>query len=187
MTVASVLGLDVTTDVLVPTITAALAVVVALVARHLQLRDKRRDDLRALFSDALAAIATYEELPYLVRRRSDAPPMTSAELTWHASQVQTRLDYFVARLELEATELGSAYELLVRAARQETGAHVSEAWGQPRITADTEMPLGSRYPRDAVDAQRTACLAVMQSHLGRAWRRPVLLSAVRGLATHGGE
>lgn len=166
MTFAPILGLDLTADVLVPTIAAALAVVGALITRHIQVRDKRRDDLRTVFSDALAAVADYQELPYLVRRRSDVGPMTPAELTWHASQVQTRLDLFVARLQLESTQLGSAYELLVRATRQETGAHLTEAWNQPRITSDGDMVLGARYPREAADAERAACLAVMRHHIG---------------------
>lgn len=166
MTEATILGLDLTADVLVPTIAAAIAVAVALITRHFQVRDKHRDDLRALFSDALAAVADYQELPYLVRRRSDLPPMTTAELTWHASQVQTRLDLFVARLELESTQLGAAFERLVRTARQEAGAHVTEAWNQERISTDGEMVLGARYPRDAADAERAACLALMRAHIG---------------------
>lgn len=166
MTEATILGLDLTADVLVPTIAAVIAVGVALVTRHFQLRDKRRDDLRKVFSDALAAVADYQELPYLVRRRSEAGPMTAADLTWHASQVQTRLDFFVARLQLESTDLGVAFEQLVRAARLETGAHLTEAWNEPRITADGGMVLGVRYRRDAANAERAACLAVMRRHIG---------------------
>lgn len=165
MTMATTLGIDLTADVLVPTIAAVLTVGVALVARHFQLRDKRRDDLRVVFSDALEAVADYQELPYLVRRRSDTGPVTSGELTWHASQVQTRLDYFVARLHLESAQLGNAYELLVRATRRETGAHITEAWNQPRITADADMPLKVRYPRQDADVERAACLAVMRTHI----------------------
>lgn len=166
MTEATILGLDLTADVLVPTIAAAIAVAVALITRHFQVRDKRRDDLRALFSDALTAVADYQELPYLVRRRSDLSPMTTAELTWHASQVQTRLDLFIARLELESTQLGAAFEQLVRAARQEAGAHVTEAWNHERISTDGEMVLGAKYPRDAANAERNACLALMRRHIG---------------------
>ncbi len=179
MTIAATINLDLAADVLVPTIAAFLAVVVALVTRHFQLRDKHRDELRALFSGALSAVADYQELPYLVRRRSDLSPMTPSELTWHASQIQSRLDCFIARLQLEEHDLGEAYELLVRATRQETGAHLSEAWTQTRIATDAEMPLRVRYPRDSANQQRNECLALMRSRINgrRILRRSRLRSA----------
>lgn len=166
MTGATTLGLDLTTDVLVPTIAAAIAVAVALITRHFQLRDKHRDDLRALFAEALSAVADYQELPYLIRRRSDVSPMTTSDLSWHASQVQTRLDLFVARIQLESTQLGDAFEQLVRTARTEAGTHITDAWNQERILTDAAMVLGTRYPRDHADAERATCLALMRTHIG---------------------
>jgi hypothetical protein len=86
-------------------------------------------------------------------------------LARHASEVQTRLDYYVARMRLESDEVADAFERLVTVTRQEAGAQMTEAWEQPRITSDAEMPVGTRYARDRADAEKVACLKVMLAHL----------------------
>jgi hypothetical protein len=152
--------------ILVPLAVIAITTGVGIWTYARQQRDRRRDALRDLFSEALRAVADYQELPYLIRRRSHETPMTPSELSRHASDVQSRLDFYVARLQLESAELGDAYERLVRAARQEAGSHMSEAWQQPRIGSDEDMSLRLRYPRDSADEQRAMCLPVMREHLG---------------------
>lgn len=132
-----------------------------------QQQDKHRDGLRDLFSEALRAVADYQELPYLVRRRSDHSPMKPSELTWHASGVQSRLDYYVARLQLESDALGDSYASLVGATRREAGAQMTESWREERLATDGEIPLGAAYPRDSADQERQRCLASMRLHLGR--------------------
>jgi hypothetical protein len=129
-------------------------------------RNQRRDDLRGVFSAALQSVAEYQELPYLIRRRSERSPLTPSDVAARANDVQTRLDYYVARLHFESPELGEAYDALVKAVRSESGRHMSEAWRQPRIANDAEMALGSPYPRDRADRARAHCIHVMQRHLG---------------------
>lgn len=163
---ASVSWLDISAGILVPILLAIGTIAYGIFMYAHQQRDKRRDGLRDLFSEALRAVADYQELPYLVRRRSDDSPMKPSEVTRHASDVQSRLDYFVARLQLESETLGDAYECLVRATRGEAGPHMSEAWDQDRLTSDADMSLRARYPRDQADAQRSECLKVMREHLG---------------------
>lgn len=158
--------LEVAGAVLVPTVVAIITASVAIWTYVQQQRVKRCDALRDLFSEALRAVADYQELPYLVRRRSDETPMTPSEVARHASEVQTRLDFYVARLRLEARVLGEAFESLVRATRQEAGTQISDAWRQPRLASDAEMPLGAGYPRGAADEQKARCIRVMQDHLG---------------------
>lgn len=162
----SIPWLSITTDVLIPTVAALLAALVAIVTYIWQRLAKHRDVLRDLFSEALRAVADYQELPYLVRRRSGESPMKASELIFHASDIQTRLDYFSARLRLESPQLGDAYSGLVRTVRQESGAHISEAWNEDRLTGDKEMPLGTHYPRDRSDAEKAVCIKAMQKHLG---------------------
>lgn len=162
---AAVTWVDISTGLLIPMLAIAATVLIAVWTYRHQQQDKHRDTLRDLFSKSLRAVADYQELPYLVRRRSDISPMTPAELARHASDVQSRLDFYIVRLQLESHALGEAYEALVRATRQEAGAHISEAWQQGRLTGDSDMPLKARYPRDNADGERNACLEVMRDHL----------------------
>lgn len=162
------LGFDAVVGVLVPLVVAALSILGAAMTYRRQQQDRYRDHLRGLFSEALRAVADYQEVPYLVRRRGDASPMTAAELVRHTGDVQSRLDFYTARLQLESEHLGRAYERLIRAVRQESGPHISEAWRQPRLASDGQMPLGAAYPRDLADTQREECLRVMREYVAGA-------------------
>lgn len=150
---------------LVPIAAAGLAATVVVGGYLYERRNKRRDDLRTLFSDALETVAEYQELPYLVRRRADSSPMTTAELSAKISAVQTRLDFFAARLSLEAEEVGSTYVQLVKTIRAESGSQVSEAWRAERLREDSAVPLGSAYPRTKGEEAKTKCLQVMQGYV----------------------
>ncbi len=91
--------------------------------------------------------------------------MKPSELTWHASGVQSRLDYYVARLELESDVLGGSYASLVGATRREAGSQMTDAWREDRLATDADIPLGAAYPRDSADQERQRCLASMRLHL----------------------
>jgi len=162
---ATTTWLEITKGLIIPVVLAAAAGLVGVWNYLQEQRERRRTVLRDLFSEALRAVADYQELPYLVRRRSDMTPMTPSELARHASDIQIRVDYYIARLRLEASSLGDSYKRLVGVTRQEAGAHISAAWTQPRIEADEDMPLRARYPRDRADTERSACLAVMHDYL----------------------
>lgn len=156
---------DVLVGVGIPMVVVVGTIVYGIWSYRRQQRDKHRDNLRDLYSEALRAVADYQELPYLVRRRSDDSPTKPSELTWHASGVQSRLDFYVARLQLESDALGTAYEALVGVTRREAGAHMTAAWHEDRLASDADIPLGAAYPRDGADAERQRCLAVMRQHL----------------------
>lgn len=152
-------------NVFVPIVAAVLAALVVVFGYLYDRRNKRRDDLRALFSDALEAVAEYQELPYLVRRRAQMAPMTSSELSARISAVQTRLDFFSTRLSLEANELGASFSEVVRTVRSESGQQISEAWRTERVVGDEEMPLGKAFPRGKGDEAKERCLSVMKNYL----------------------
>ncbi|HVM33817.1 MAG TPA: hypothetical protein VM784_00530 [Actinomycetota bacterium] len=153
------------TNVFVPVAAAGVAAAVVVAGYLYERRNKRRDDLRALFSDAIEAIAEYQELPYLVRRRSDSSPMTPAELSARISSVQTRLDFFAARLSLEREEVGSSFRNLLGVVRSESGSQISEAWRSERLTEDSSMPLGASYPRVKGELAKKETLEIMQAYL----------------------
>jgi hypothetical protein len=86
-------------------------------------------------------------------------------LIHHASDVQSRLDFYVARLELESQALGDAYGRLVTAARREAGAQMTSAWNEARLDSDAAVPLGAAYERTAADEERRRCVQVMRGYL----------------------
>lgn len=163
---ASTTWLEIAAGVAVPTAAAVLTVSVGIWTYTRQQQARRRERLRDLFSDALRAVADYQELPYLIRRRSDESPMKPSELVRHVSDIQTRLDYYIARLRLESREVGEAYERLVSVTRRESGSQMTEAWHQARLTGDADIPLGARYTRDLSDVEQATCITVMHNHLG---------------------
>jgi hypothetical protein len=93
--------------------------------------------------------------------------MTREELTRHAREVQSRLDFYVARLELESSALGEVFGRLVSATRREAGAQMSQAWASPRITDDDRVPLGVAYDRTSANEERRRCLSVMRTHVSQ--------------------
>lgn len=133
--------------------------------RRAQQQQSRRDAASETFTNALDAVHEYQELPYRIRRRSDVPPMTREELTWHASNVQVLLDKHVTRLTFISPEVGEAYRALVCEARKESGKHMSTSWTQPRIVEDKDMNLGNAYPRTQAEGARENCIAAMQQFL----------------------
>lgn len=174
---------EITKGLAIPVVVAIVPVIVGIILNARQRRTERDDRLRRVFSEALQAVADYQELPYLVRRRSSASPMTREELARHASDVQSRLDFYVARLELESPELGDAFDRLVGATRRESGAHMTEAWNAARISDDADVPLGVAYDRTAASEARRRCLSVMRSHLGVAAEHSIVSDVLSD--THG--
>lgn len=157
-------------QIIVPLATALIAAVaaagIAVTGYRREQASKRRDHLRNLFAESLEAVADYQEMPYRICRRSDNEPMTPTALASRVSDVQARLDFYVARLDLESPEVGHAYSKLVGTVRAEAGAQMTDAWHRPRIESDAEMPLRDRFPRELAESEKLACIAVMQKHLG---------------------
>ena len=157
----------------------AVAVVGALISvavtYGLNQRAARRERQAKLFAEALAAIEDYAELPYRVRRRPHTPEGRH-ELTEQVSRIQSRIAFHQAWISLEAPDVASFYNDLVRAAKTQAGKQMSEAWLTPAITKDAQVNLGVPYPRDEINAARVQCVEAMRQALGR--RRPPPGSAV---------
>jgi hypothetical protein len=81
----------------------------------------RRERCAGIYSEALRAVEDYLEAPYLIRRR-DGSALTRTALTKHVSDIQSRIAYYSALLQIHAPEKVSlAYNNLVQAARSEAG------------------------------------------------------------------
>ncbi len=83
-------------------IAAVLAAAVAVCGYAIQQRMARRERRAAIYSEALRAVEDYLEAPYLVRRR-DGSAANRQAITTHISDVQSRLAYHRALLEIHAT------------------------------------------------------------------------------------
>lgn len=155
-----------------------VAALVALAGYLLTQAWNRRERWARSFSEALAAVEDFLELPYRVRRRpAQDDGSCRFAITSHISDVQARLRFHSTWLRLQSPSVASAYEALVRAARQEAAPQRNDAWRLPPLHADSEVPLLVTYEHPRTDAARLACVDAMRDELrlrsGVRRRRPV--------------
>ena len=105
-------------------------------------RDERRRR-RELHARALAAIAQYYEMPFLIRRRRhDEPSAERARLTARFADIQAELASCEALIRADPEQtVRSAYAALASAIREHAGKQASLAWETPPISADAEMGM----------------------------------------------
>jgi hypothetical protein len=156
-----------TAIVIVAVIAILGGIVSASITYTLNQRAARRERQAKAFAEALHAVEDYAEMPYRVRRRRDTKE-ARYDLTDAVSRIQSRLAYHQALLQIEAPEVAANYARLVRAAKIQAGGQMQEAWQQPVLTADAEMNLRARYPRDEIDSARGVCITTMRATLRRA-------------------
>jgi hypothetical protein len=125
-----------------------------------------RNERRAkAFAEALAAVENYLEMPYRVRRRAASDPEVRATLTNQMSDIKAQIAFHQAWLQVEAPNVAEAYDALVRAAQEEGGAQMQEAWKEPVRDTDAAMNVGVAYDRSKSDAARTRTLEQMREQL----------------------
>ena len=165
------------------TIIAALIAALVVVTGYMLTQAQARRERRAKeFADALAAVEEYLEAPYRIRRRPAATPEAREALTSALSDLQARIAFHRAWLQVEAPAVGHAYEALVSAARSEAGAQMAEAWNAAPLTSDTDMNLKVAYPHPNSDAERAKVIAAMRQHLRLRPRATALRRALRPAA-----
>lgn len=157
------LGLaQITWDGITTIAAAILAAVVAVVGYAFQQRSLRRERRAVMYSEALRGVEDYLEAPFLIRRR-DGSGASRGQITGHISEVQSRLSYYSALLEMEAHhEISLAFQALVSAARAEAGAAMSEAWRDRPTRRDRDVPLGQRFDRSRTDEARQVYLSAIK-------------------------
>jgi hypothetical protein len=147
-------------------------VIGSLVVWVLNQHAARRERRNQAFSESLAAVEQYLELPFRVRRRRDGIA-TRHELGAAISDVQVRLAQHQGWLDLVAPTVAPTYRDLVTAARREAGSAMSVAWLEPPITSDDGMNVGIRFSRENTDIARARCVDAMHESLRvRLGRRP---------------
>lgn len=145
-------------------IAAVLATTVAVWGYAFQQRMARRERRAAIYSEALRAVEDYLEAPYLVRRR-DGSAASRQAITTHISDIQSRLAYHRALLEIHAhSEISTAYDALVSAARAEAGKAMREAWEAKPPKRDKEVSIPSRIDRSRSDEARRTYVDAIKRH-----------------------
>ncbi len=116
-------------------IAGVLAAGIAILGYSFQQKLARRERLASIYSEALRAVEDYLEAPYLLRRR-DGSHSTRTALTKHVSEIQSRIAYYSALIQIHGPKrVSAAYGKLVKAARSEAGA--SNVSGMERKTYKT--------------------------------------------------
>lgn len=135
-------------------IAAILATLGAVVGYSIQQRISRKERRAVVYSEALRAVEDYLEAPYLVRRR-DGSASARQSITTRISDIQSRLSYYSALLEIHAdSEINDTYRKLVSVARVEAGNEMSEAWNSLPTCRDHDVPISIRHDRSRTDEAR---------------------------------
>lgn len=145
-------------------IAAVIAALVATFGYTLTVRAKILEDRRKTYASALAAVESYKELPYRIRRRADSTAATRNTLGSAISDAQRDLDYYKNLLCLDSPAVGRAYYALVRVARINGNKKRASAWREPPALSDEKMAYPERY-QTKDEEQMNFCLKLMSQEL----------------------
>lgn len=102
----------------------------------------RRLDLATRYGEAFADALAWCELPHRIARRTADGGDTLAALADRFHALQERIEYHRRWIQLDSSDVGGAYDELVRHAKSETRSHIEDAWARSPITHPKGMILG---------------------------------------------
>lgn len=110
-------------------------------------RDERTR-LQKLYADAYSAVISYQEFPYMIRRRR-APGPSQEEvgneerlrISAALHTVQEALNNYLAQIGMESSAVSAKYKALVRQTRWVAGGYMREAWQAPPLDNDAGMNI----------------------------------------------
>ena len=150
-----------------PTIVISIvALGVSLATFFMAGRRARLDRQRQVFADALDAVMTYREYPFIVfRRNADDAAKERQRISADLSELQAKLNGLKGRLRVEDAFVGKKYGELVAATKRIAGPMITEAWNRDPAPADKEVhnPGWDFSPLDSYD---NAYLRAVADHLG---------------------
>ncbi len=134
-----------------------------------------RARLQALYADAYAAVVSYQEFTFMIRRRR-APLRGHEEIAndeririAEALQaVQENLSNYIAQISTESTKVSTKYDALVHKTRLIAGSYMREAWNAPPLDNDAGMNI-SDINYHELERPQAAYLDAMKDDL-RFWR-----------------
>jgi len=160
------------------TIAAATALVTWLLSSWLSGRRERLSRRREQFAKAYSAVVSYEEFPYVVRRRGRVDPEAERlRISTEMRRVQEEIAFHSAWVLTEDRRVSESYRRLVSETRRTAGGLVREAWDRDPIASDAEMNILDIGPiLSGLEPQKDAYLQEVKDHMSF-WPRWFLCAA----------
>ena len=134
-----------------------------------------RARLQALYADAYAAVVSYQEFPFMIRRRRAPLPGNEGianderiRIADALQAVQQQLSNYTAQIRTESTEVSTRYEDLVHKTRLIAGSYMRGAWKAPPLDHDAGMNI-SDINYDELEQPQAEYLEAIRDNL-RFWR-----------------
>lgn len=111
-----------------------------------------RARLQKLYADAYSAVVSYQEFPFIIKRRRaptpDSPQIAGEErlrISGDLHPVQEALNNYGAQISTESAAVFSAYTTLVDTTRRIAGGYMNDAWREEPLADDRGMNLRLDY------------------------------------------
>jgi hypothetical protein len=135
-------------EITIPVVVALIPAIGGVVTWFFNGVRTERTRLQELYADAYSAVVSYQEFPYVIRRRR-AQTLGHEEIggeerlrisgALHA--VQESLNNYLAQISTESTAVSTKYDILVRETRRVAGKYMHEAWVAPALDNDAGMNI----------------------------------------------
>jgi hypothetical protein len=127
--------------VIVPITAAGIAFAGVMIRMWWDARAASRERLRQLYADGWAAVQTYKEMAFAIRRRNvEDPAGERVRLSETMREIQKKLSYFDALIARERSgAIGTEYRELVNKTREIAGGIIRRSWNERPITEDSQM------------------------------------------------
>jgi hypothetical protein len=127
--------------VLIPLITSAIALVGVLLTLMVNGYRSNRERRRELFAGGWAAVQSYKEMAFAIRRRSSADRAGErVRLSEALREIQRDISFHEAMIGRDPSDdVVVAYSELVKKTREVAGGIVKRSWDEEPITSDREM------------------------------------------------
>lgn len=143
-----ILPADVSLPTVVPLIVLAVTSIGGVLTWWVNGIRSERARLQTLYADAYAAVVSYQEFPFMIRRRR--APLPGQEQIANDERiriadalqaVQEKLSNYTAQIRAESTEVSATYDALVHKTRLIAGGYMREAWKAPPLDNDAGMNI----------------------------------------------
>lgn len=127
--------------VLIPLITSAIALIGVLLTLLVNGYRANRERRRKLFAGGWAAIQSYKEMAFAVRRRSaDDPAGERVRISEALREIQRDISFHEAMIGRDPSDnVSAAYRELVKKTREVAGGIIKRSWDESPIGSDREM------------------------------------------------
>lgn len=157
---------------------AATAVSVAILAALAAYMAGKREQRRALYSEAIKVAVGWEEMLYRVRRRRE---VQEQDLIERFHELQDELTYHRAWVGTDSRYMKRSYDQLTRAVKDALAEPIKQAWADGIRPIPGNALAGDTFPD--LDVPLDRFLADVRSHLSpQPWRKIALASRNRSAA-----